>query len=144
MKRHENLNLTAILMLIAGFTKGIIWIQTFLCVITSLQESLLWIIVAFAGVLKPCSGRWWCGDGDVRMNWMKTNCMFVDSPGSLEDQQDPVHLCHLGHPKSDRRESTDVNACLIGSIKTCWCWESKAIFTSPVMWRKNDLLVYAY
>lgn len=43
--------------------------------------------------------------------------MFVDLPGSLEDQQDPVHLCHPGHPGSDRRDSIDVNACPLASKK---------------------------
>ena len=45
--------------------------------------------------------------------------MLVDLPGSLEDQQDPVHLCHLGHPESNRGDSTDVNAHPTGVIKTC-------------------------
>lgn len=52
--------------------------------------------------------------------WLKSEyCILVDLPGSLEDQQDPVHLCHLGHPESNRGESIDVNACPISIIKTC-------------------------
>lgn len=62
-----------------------------------------------AVILKPHSAVVIC-------SWtvgLKGSVLYVlaDLPGSLEDQRDPVHLFHLGHPESDSKERMNRELC---------------------------------
>ena len=68
----------------------------------------------FASVLKPCSV--WRGEcySDLQLESLtKSRSLYVsaDLPGNLEDQRDPVHLFHLRHPESDRKDYIHRDIC---------------------------------
>ena len=62
-------------------------------------------------------GGEWCNDLPVDsltkiIIWTPSLNVLAELPGILEDQQDPVHLFHLGHPESDRKDYIEAYATL--------------------------------
>lgn len=78
-------------------------------------------------------GEWY---GDLQMDSLtKSTILYVlhDLPGSLEDQRDPVHLFHLGHPGSDRKDSINNGR-----------WHHYYLVTSLLDWKKEMAILQDY
>lgn len=89
-------------------------------------------LLCFSSVLYG-GGEWY---GDLQMDSLtQSTILYVlhDLPGSLEDQRDPVHLFHLGHPESDRKDSINNGG-----------WHHYYLVTSLLDWKKEMAILQHY